>query len=294
MGDSDALPSEDIDSAIKTSQITSDDMSPYSDQQSANTNAVNSPHASEGDVQLAVPQTLHLLKARELTFTIKGRKLIDHIDFQVTETGVSTILGFNGAGKSLLLRLLHGLITPTHGELLWGDDKVSAQHRKKQAMVFQKPVLLRRNTLDNVLFALKSRGIKNKPKAQALLERFELSSVATQPARLLSGGEAQRLALARAMATEPDVLFLDEATASLDPASTAKIESLIQEICDAGTKVIMVTHDLGLARRLSNEILFLDRGQLAEQSDANSFFNVDNRHHPVMVNKFLAGELPDY
>ncbi len=96
------------------------------------------------------------------------------------------------------------------------------------------------------------------------------------------------------MATEPDVLFLDEATASLDPASTAKIESLIQEICDVGTKVIMVTHDLGLARRLSTEILFLDRGQLAEQSDANTFFNMDNRDHPVMVNKFLAGELPDF
>ena len=293
MGDSGTVPTDNIDSAIKTSQITSDD----------NTTSSNQPRATAATVSLQslpnqaaslAPSQAHQLRARALTFTVKGRTLIDHVDFQVKDTGVSTILGFNGAGKSLLLRLLHGLITPTHGELLWGDEKVETQHRKRQAMVFQKPVLLRRNTLDNVLFALKSRGSKDKQKAEALLERFELSSVATQPARLLSGGEAQRLALARAMATEPDVLFLDEATASLDPASTAKIESLIREICDVGTKVIMVTHDLGLARRLSAEILFLDRGTIVEQSDASSFFNVDNKNHQPMVNNFLAGELPDY
>ena len=269
--------------------------------QSINTDTVNAGYSPkrtpERDSQLGAVHSHHHLTSRNLSFTVKGKTLIDNVDFQVTDTGVSTILGFNGAGKSLLLRLLHGLITPTQGELLWGGEKVAAEHRKKQAMVFQKPVLLRRTTLDNVLFALKSRdhhNKHNKHKAHTLLERFELSSVATQPARLLSGGESQRLALARAMATEPDVLFLDEATASLDPASTAKIESLIQEICDVGTKVIMVTHDLGLARRLSTEILFFDRGRIAEQSAADVFFDVDNNNHSAMVNKFLAGELPDY
>jgi tungstate transport system ATP-binding protein len=180
------------------------------------------------------------------------------------------IIGPNGAGKSLLLKLLHGLTAPTAGTIDWAGT-TAAEARTRQALVFQKPVLLRRSVAANIDFVLKSRG-KDRAKRDMLLEHVGLAHKAKQPARLLSGGEAQRLALARALATEPEVLFLDEPTASLDPASCLAIEGIVSEAKSRGVRVIFVTHDTGQARRMADDVLFLHGGRVIEYSPADTFF----------------------
>ncbi len=183
------------------------------------------------------------------------------------------VLGPNGAGKSVFLRLCHGLVRPSSGRVRWngGDDAA----RRRQAMVFQRPVLLRRSALGNVAYALALRGHgrdQRRRLALAALARVGLGALADRPARVLSAGEQQRLALARAWATEPEVLFLDEPTANLDPAATRLIEAAIGAIAASGTKIVMTTHDLGQARRLADEILFLHNGRLVEHGPAEAFF----------------------
>ncbi len=212
-----------------------------------------------------------LVSAWELTLAIDGKRLIDQIEFSLDHPSRTIILGPNGAGKSLLLKLMHGLITPTAGAVRWQKRRSGESWR--QAMVFQRPVLLRRSVAANLDFVLKRQGKSDiADRREALLNRIGLGDRGDQPARLLSVGEQQRLALARALATEPEILFLDEATASLDPASVLKIEEIVQEVSAAGVKVIFVTHDLGQARRLADDVLFLHRGKVAEQAPAEQFF----------------------
>jgi tungstate transport system ATP-binding protein len=152
-------------------------------------------------------------------------------------------------------------------------------------------VLLRRSALANVTHALRARGVSRQEchaRAERMLSAAGLGALTRTPARLLSGGEQQRLAMARALSLEPDVLFLDEPTANLDPASTLAIEQLIQQAHDEGTKCVLVTHDIGQARRLADEVVFLHRGQLEEQSPAGRFFDA-----PVSASAraFLEGRL---
>lgn len=202
----------------------------------------------------------------------------------------TVILGPNGAGKSLLLRLCHGLIKPTAGSVHWmGSDADSPLLR--QAMVFQRPVMLRRSVLGNVIFALRLRGqsIKeSRGRSIDILARTGLAALAHRPARVLSGGEQQRLALARAWALDPEVLFLDEPTASLDPAATRTVEELIDKIHRSGTKIVMTTHDLGQAHRIADEIMFMYRGRLIEAGPAGEFFA---RPATSEAGAFLRGEL---
>jgi len=219
-------------------------------------------------------ETMLPLMVHELCFERGGRRLLDGLTFQ-TDVGPRTVvLGPNGAGKSLLLRLCHGLLPPSAGTITWaGADPITA--RRCQAMVFQRPVLLRRSTAANIRYALRTQGIPRRQRraiVREALERAGLLSLAERPARVLSGGEQQRLALARAWALKPQVLFLDEPTASLDPAATRAVEALLDEIYQTGTKVIMTTHDLGQARRLADEVLFLHHGRLVEQAPASAFF----------------------
>jgi tungstate transport system ATP-binding protein len=200
------------------------------------------------------------------------------------------ILGPNGAGKSLLLRLCHGLIQPTAGRVRWRGVNGAAL-RLRQAMVFQRPVMLRRSAAGNIGFALKLRGVgrrERQARVAEVLARTGLASLAHAHARVLSGGEQQRLALARAWALEPEVLFLDEPTASLDPAATRAIEELVASIHHSGTKIVMTTHDLGQARRLADEVLFLNHGRLVEAGPAARFFA---RPATREAAAFLKGEL---
>lgn len=210
------------------------------------------------------------LRIGALTLRLGGATVIDNLDLTLGTTGCTVIMGPNGAGKSLLLKLLHGLLEPTSGRIAWGDYPPS-HVTARQALVFQKPVLLRRSVAANLDFVLRARA-KDAARRDALLDHVGLAHKASQPARLLSGGEAQRLALARALATDPEILFLDEPTASLDPASVLKIEDIVIKARAAGVRVIFVTHDIGQARRMADDVVFLNRGRVAEHSPAAAFF----------------------
>ncbi|WGW05539.1 ATP-binding cassette domain-containing protein [Tropicibacter oceani] len=208
-----------------------------------------------------------LLQARGLRFCAGGRALIDGVDLTLRAGSRTVILGPNGAGKSLLLRLLHGLIAPDQGRVTWNDQPLSGQSCRDQAMVFQRPVLLRRSVLANLRFALKARGIPRADRAARALEaldRARLTDRARSPARVLSGGEQQRLALAVALAGRPRMLLLDEPTASLDPASTDAVERMMAEANATGIATVMVTHDAGQARRVGDDLVFLQDGRIAE------------------------------
>jgi tungstate transport system ATP-binding protein len=237
------------------------------------------------------PSSILPLEARGLVLESAGARLIDGVDL-VIEPGLKTVVvGPNGAGKSLLLRLLHGLIEPTAGRVLWRGRPTDRDIRLRQAMVFQKPVLLRRSVTANVDYALRARGVAGADRAERLrqvLTLARLTRLAARPARVLSGGEQQRLALARALAVEPEILFLDEPTASLDPASTLAVEELVGRAHADGTKIVLVTHDLGQARRLAEEVVFLHHGRVAEHTPAGAFFA---RPRSASARAFLAGEI---
>ena len=203
-----------------------------------------------------------------------GRRIIDNIDFTVDGDGISVVMGPNGAGKSVLLRLMTGLLTPDAGMVSWAGRRVDRSRAPSVGLVFQKPVLLRRSALANVRYALRqgSRAERNRRAGEALA-RAGLKHLARSPARLLSGGEQQRLALARALAPDPEVLLLDEPCANLDPAAAAAIEALIRDAKARGTRVVLVTHDIAQAKRLADDITFLHDGRIVEQAPAHSFFD---------------------
>ncbi len=226
----------------------------------------------------------------KLTYEVRGRRLLNEISLRL-EAGTRTlILGPNGAGKSLLLRLAHGLLTPSAGRIEWCGPG-AAHARRRQAMVFEASVLLRRSAEANIDFVLKQRAVPraDRPaRVAASLARTGLGKLAGSPARRLSAGEQQRLSLARVWALAPEVLFLDEPTAALDPSATRLVEEVIQDIAEAGTKIVMTTHDLGQARRLADEVIFLHRGVLVERQAAEQFFAAP-QSEPARA--FLAGEL---
>ena len=203
------------------------------------------------------------------------------------EAGPSTIiLGANGAGKSVLMRMMHGLLAPSTGRIAWSG----AEARRKQAMVFQRPVMLRRSAFQNVLYALEVAEAADAERvAKEALAEVGLSHVAHRPARILSGGEQQRLALARAWALHPEVLFLDEPTASLDPTATREIEAVIRAFDGSGTKIVMATHNLGQARRLGDEVIYLHQGRVVERAPVERFFAQPATPEAAA---FIRGELP--
>lgn len=210
------------------------------------------------------------LQVRDLRLSFGQTTVIDGLDLDLGPAGCTMVMGQNGSGKTLLLKLLHGLMQPSSGQISWGGQP-AAKVTARQALVFQKPVLLRRSVADNLDFVLKARG-KDRTRRDALLEHVGLLGKSRQPARLLSGGEAQRLALARALATDPDVLLLDEPTASLDPASVLMIEGIVAKARTDGVRVIFITHDIGQARRMADDVVFMHRGQIVEHSPADAFF----------------------
>jgi tungstate transport system ATP-binding protein len=207
--------------------------------------------------------------------------IIKPLSLEIEAGPTTVILGANGAGKSVLMRLMHGLLLPTLGTISW-----SATGR--QAMVFQRPVMLRRSALANVAYALRVADRDESPAMEALKE-VGLAHVAHRPARVLSGGEQQRLALARAWALHPEVLFLDEPTASLDPSATREIETVIRAFDAAGTKIVMATHNLGQARRLGDEVIYLHQGRVVERAPTGQFFS---QPATAEAAAFIKGELP--
>jgi tungstate transport system ATP-binding protein len=234
-------------------------------------------------------EILFPVEARGLGVRIGGHDAIKEIDITLEGRARTVILGANGAGKSVLLRALHGLIAPTSGTLRWAG---SAHRPNSQAMVFQRPVMLRRSTRGNIEYALAVNGLDDAAcelRAREAMEHVGLSHVAERQARVLSGGEQQRIALARAWALKPRLLYLDEPTASLDPSAAAEVERIIGRIHATGTSVVMTTHNLGLARRFADEIVFLHEGRITERSPAERFFKEPASNE---ARWFLQGELP--
>ncbi len=227
----------------------------------------------------------------DVSFCAGGRTIIDRVSL-VLEGGPSTVvLGANGAGKSVLLRLMHGLLAPSSGKVAWTGSR-AANARRLQALVFQRPVMLRRSAIANITYALALAGVDASERAGLAREALEgvgLAHLAHRPARVLSGGEQQRLALARAWALHPEVLFLDEPTASLDPAATREIETVIKAFDAAGTKIVMVTHNLGQARRVGDEVLFVHQGRVAELTPIDRFFS---QPASAEAAAFIKGETP--
>jgi tungstate transport system ATP-binding protein len=222
-----------------------------------------------------------------VALSIGGTKIVSDFSLRLDAGMRTVIVGPNGAGKSMLLRLCHGLVAPTGGSILWAGDPAG-----KQAMVFQRPSMLRRSVLANVAYGLKLRGVaraEREARAREMLARVGLSHLRDRPARVLSGGEQQRVALARAWALAPKILFLDEPTASLDPGATVAVEEIVLAMAAEGTKIVMTTHNLGQARRVGDEIVFVHNGRIAERATVDAFFRTPATPEAAA---FLKGELP--
>ncbi len=228
------------------------------------------------------------LRLDKVDYAVGGKELLSEISLRIEAGRRLMIMGANGAGKSLFLRLCHGLIEPTSGRRLWADGAARAE---AQAMVFQRPVLLRRSVAANLDYPLALRGLSRAVRRELVartLDRFGLTVLADRPARLLSGGEQQRLALARAWTMAPQVLFLDEPCSALDPSATRTIEAMIEDFSAEGIAIVMTTHDLGQARRLAQDVAFLHGGRLIEHTPAADFFAGPQT---PQARAFLAGDL---
>jgi tungstate transport system ATP-binding protein len=237
------------------------------------------------------PSALLPLRLENVGFDAGTRRILRGISLALDTGPRTVIVGPNGAGKSVLLRLCHGLLEPNSGRVIWNTPEPPHSPRR-QAMVFQRPVLLRRSAVANIAYALKCSGVPEPARhvrARAVLSHVGLEAHADHPARVLSGGEQQRLALARAWALDPEVLFLDEPTASLDPGATHEIERIVNAMHATGTKIVMVTHNMGQARRMGDEVIFLHQGQLIERAPAERFFRSPATPEAA---QFLEGELP--
>jgi tungstate transport system ATP-binding protein len=215
--------------------------------------------------------------------------ILDRVSIKISSGAPTVLIGPNGSGKTTLLRAAMGLTRPSFGQITWGGREASPPTRR--AIVFQRPVMLRRSAAGNISYALAASGVPRAERGQRtaeLLSLVGLEALSGRPARRLSGGEQQRLSLARALARDPAVLFLDEPTASLDPAATKAIEDLVRTISARGIKVVMATHNLGEAKRLAGEIVLLHRGGVIESGPASAFFAAPATEE---AKKYLAGEL---
>lgn len=228
------------------------------------------------------------LSVRDLHFAVNGVMLLNGIDAQFPRGGCTVLLGPNGAGKSLLMRIAHGLLPATRGEIIWAQNGGAPL---RHAMVAQRPLMMRRSARANLVHALALAGVDYATRhrqARDVLQKFRLDHLAERPATRLSGGEQQRLAIARAAAIKADVILLDEPTAALDPAATREIEDMIGTLRAEGVTVIFSTHAIAQAKRLAGHVLLLNRGSVIEAGPASSFFK---NPQSAAAQAFLAGDL---
>ena len=229
------------------------------------------------------------IRFAEAAIHADGVAMLDRVSIAFEAGAPTVVIGPNGSGKTTLLRAAMGLLPASTGEITWGGLNLSPPTRR--AIMFQHPVMFRRSVSANLRYALAAAGVdrsKRDARVAELLSLVGLEGFANRPARRLSGGEKQRLSLARALARDPAVLFLDEPTASLDPAATQAIEDIVRTTSAQGIKVVMATHDLGEARRLAGDIVLLHRGRIVESGPADRFFESPTTE---AARKFIAGEL---
>ena len=214
------------------------------------------------------------LKLTDAVVRKRGKTIVGPITAEIGPKGFTVVMGPNGAGKTTFLRLMHGLEPPREGSVTWQSP--AAVVRMRQVLVFQTPIVMRRTVLANICYPLLVRGTARAAAQDMAVhwgEKVGLKAVLNHHAQVLSGGEKQKLAIARALITEPEVLFLDEPTTNLDGSSTREIETILQNAFDGGTRIIMATHDIGQAKRLATDILFLYRSRLHEVSPVETFFD---------------------
>lgn len=238
---------------------------------------------------MRAPATDLPLMLEEVSLLAREVTILDRVSLSFTAGAPTMLIGPNGSGKSSLMRIAMGLVAPTRGRVTYGGRTDVPPVRR--AIVFQRPVMLRRSAAGNLTYALAAAGMPRAERdaaAQELLDRVGLGALSDRPARRMSGGEQQRLAIARALAKEPEILFLDEPTASLDPAATKATEDIIAGIAARGIKIVMATHDLGEARRLGGEIVLMNRGRIVEAADTQTFFTSPRTD---AARRFVAGEL---
>jgi tungstate transport system ATP-binding protein len=209
-----------------------------------------------------------------ISLKVGATLILDRLSLTIAPGAPTLIVGPNGAGKSTLLRLCMGLTTPSEGRITWGGR--SDVKPTRRAILFQRPIMLRRSVAANITYGLVHADYPRERRTARLLElldRVGLAELAKRPARRLSGGEQQRLALARALARDPELLLLDEPTANLDPAATRSVEEIVRMAAQSGIKIVMASHDLGQVRRLAGDVIFLIRGSLCERSSADGFLD---------------------
>jgi tungstate transport system ATP-binding protein len=230
-----------------------------------------------------------LLRLRGIGLRIGALDVLSGIDLDLPLAGRTVVVGPNGAGKSTLLQVVHGLVASSTGSVT-GRGADGAPREPRLALVFQRPVMLRRSVRGNVEHALQVAGVppaQRSVRALAALADVGLSALADRAARRLSGGEQQRLAIARAQALEPDCLLLDEPTSSLDPAAGVAIERHLLALSLRGCGLVMSTHDLAQARRIAQRVVLMHRGRVIEADDAAAFFAGPRTE---TGRRFLAGD----
>ena len=229
------------------------------------------------------------LTMKAATAHMRGKKLVGPMDLTLGVDGFTIVIGPNGAGKTTLLRLMHGLQRCSCGTVAWAVP--NHQARKRQAFVFQAPIMMRRRVVDSIAYPLRLHGVDKTAalsKASQYAVRFGLGDLQQNWAPMLSGGEKQKLSLARALITEPEVLFLDEPCANLDGSATSEIETLLLAERARGTRIVMSTHNMGQARRLADEVLFLHKGMVFESGEAKAFFTSPSTPE---ANAFINGDI---
>ena len=225
---------------------------------------------------------------KDLSLILDERKILSSLNLSINSDDVTVIMGPNGAGKSIFLKILNGILTPTSGCITWNNKKQFSDTINTQAFVFQKPILLRRSVIANLDYMDSVLGYKKKTSKDRLLEIVQLKKQKNQPARMLSLGEQQRLSLVRSLMLRPNLLLLDEPTANLDPASTKIIEDIILNLKMMGIKIIFVTHNILQAKRIADDIIFLNKGKMVEHLGKKEFFS---NSKSIEVQNYLNGIL---
>ena len=225
---------------------------------------------------------------KDLSLILDEKKILSNLNLSINSDDVTVIMGPNGAGKSIFLKILNGILTPTSGCITWNNKKQFSDTLNTQAFVFQKPILLRRSVIANLDYMDSVLGNKKKISKDRLLEIVQLQKQKYHPARMLSLGEQQRLSLIRSLMLRPNLLLLDEPTANLDPASTKIIEDIILNLKMMGIKIIFVTHNILQAKRIADEIIFLNEGKMVEHLNKQEFFS---NSKSIEVQNYLNGIL---
>ena len=225
---------------------------------------------------------------KDLSLIVDERKILSSLNLSINSDDVTVIMGPNGAGKSIFLKILNGILTPTSGSITWNNKKQFSDTLNTQAFVFQKPILLRRSVIANLDYMDSVLGNKKRISKDRLLKIVQLQKQKNQPARMLSLGEQQRLSLIRSLMLRPNLLLLDEPTANLDPASTKIIEDIILNLKMMGIKIIFVTHNILQAKRIADEIIFLNEGKMVEHLNKQEFFS---NSKSIEVQNYLNGIL---